>query len=237
MTHVITELVKALAWPLAIIIGASLVYGLVRRGAVQSMSAGKDGVSLQLVESRQEREYFMNRRIAEIDQDLHTEIMARTRDLKKPLLRVVTGAGLCTAALRAIAADLRAPIYQAVDENDFKHKLAAANREGYLKGKLAALKDEYDDLVAEVGYDPCAAGPAAVIAFPPWESVEAGMSRALNGWADKVAEAVSDSCRRKVAVYEEYRPQFESARDKKFTKIVDECIAKNQGYIQALGRG
>lgn len=236
MDRQIIELIQTFAWPSAIMVVGILIYLLIQRGTVSSVSAGKDGISLQLVESRQEREYFMNRRIAQIDQDLHTEIMSRTRALKKPLLRVVNGAGLCTAALRAIAADLRSPIYQAVDENDFKVNMATANREAYLELKLGALKDEYTDLVSEAGTDPCVAGPAAVIVFPEWDSVKPGMVRALELWADRVSDAVVLSCRRKIEVYEEYRPQFQAARDRKFTQIVEDCITKNQGYIEALGR-
>lgn len=230
------ELLKITAWPVAIIVAIIMIYSLIRRGTVSSLTASKDGISLQLVESRQEREYYMNRRIQAIDQDLHTQIMARTRELKKPLLRAVSDASLCSAALRAIAADLRAPIYQAVDENDFKTKLSSSAREDYLDEKLSELQDEYLDLTAEAGADPCAAGPAPVVTWPAWIEVEPGMRQALESWADRVTDAVAGACRQKIEVYKEYLPQFAAAKDKHFAEIVSGCITKNEGYLAELGR-
>jgi hypothetical protein len=234
MDHETTELIKALAWPVAVIITSIFVYIIVKRGGVSSMTAGKDGISLQLVETRQEREYYMNRRIAEIDQDLRAAIMAKTRDLKRPILRAVSGSTLCSAALRAIAADLRAPMYQAVDDNDFKHRLAKANRDKYIETKLYELQEEYKDLTEESESDPCAAGPAAIIFYPQWEEVEPKLRRAVETWVLWIRVAVIEACQKKITVYEEYRPGFAAAKDKKFMEIVDSCIAKNKGYIQEL---
>jgi hypothetical protein len=225
---------NAIAWPVAVIIVSIILFTLVRSGSVQSLTAGKDGVSMQLVESRQEREYYMNRRIAEIDQDLRAAIMSRTRDLKKPILRAVSGSTLCSAALRAIAADLRSPMYQAVDDNDFKHRLSKASRDQYLEKKLAELQDEYADLTTEASGDPCTAGPAAIVFYPPWEEVEPRLRRAVEMWAQWIRDSVIESCQKKIAVYEEYKPGFSAAKDKKFMEIVDSCIAKNKAYIQEL---
>lgn len=235
MDHETTELIKALAWPVAVIFSSLLVFFIVKRGGISSLTAGKDGISLQLVEARQSREYFMNRRINQIDSNLRAAIMAKTRDFKKPILRAVSGTPLCSAALRAIAADLRSSMYQAVDDNDFKKHLAVPYRDTYLAGKLKAMKDEYLDLTEEAGLDPCTIGPAAVITYPPWDEVSPGMREALESWGTWIAEAVIEACREKIEVYAEYRPEFVASNDEKFVKIIDGCIAKNTGYVQALG--
>lgn len=235
MTPETQDLIKTLAWPVAVTISALLVFFIIKRGGISSLTAGKDGISLQLVEARQSREYFMNRRINQIDNDLRAAIMSKTRDFKKPILRAVSGTPLCSAALRAIAADLRSSMYQAVDDNDFKKNLSTAHRDKYLASKLKAMKDEYLDLTEEAGLDPCTIGPSAVIKYPPWDEVAPGMIDALASWGQWIAAAVIEACREKIEVYSEYRPEFEASKDEKFIKIIDGCIAKNTGYIQALG--
>jgi len=225
-----------------LIAAVALVLGLptlrlVRQGRVSGLTAGRDGIKLEMtpLDQRDEARHYMDRRIDEVDADLRLEARDITQMLRKPILKAVSPAGLCTAALRAVAADLRGPIYRAVEENDFKHKLAAENRAAYLGGKLAALEDEYQGLVEEASGDPCIAGPTATIAFPSWSDIEPLMSQMLDAWAQAIASAVSRACERKINIYREYRPQFESARDTRFVGIVDGCIAKNEGYIKALG--
>ncbi len=225
-----------------IIAAVAIVLGLptlrlIRQGRVSGLTAGRDGIKLDMapLDRRDEARYYMDRRIAEIDDGLKVEARDLTQALRKPILRAVVSAGLCTPALRAVAADLRGPMYHAVDENDFKHKLSLQNRGEYIAGKLAALADEYAGLVDETSGDPCAAGPKATITFPTWQSIEPAMSRMLNTWASQIIDAVTRACRRKIAVYEEYRGQFAAAKDDRFVGIVDGCIAKNEEYIKALG--
>ena len=239
MDHETVELIKVIAWPVAIILVGVFVYLLVRRGSVQSFAMSKDGLTMALapMEHRDEARYFMDRRISEIDADLKYSAKAITQALRKPILRAVSGSNLCSAALRAIASDLRGPMYNALDENDFKHRLAIDNREKYITAKMDDLKDEYTDLLEEVSYDPCAAGSDATIHYPPWADVEPRLRKAVDVWTDKIIGEVVDACHRKIGVYKEYRPQFESIKDVRFVQIIDECIAKNQGYIKGLGMG
>lgn len=231
------ELIKSVAWPVAIIIAAVLVFLLIKRGRVQSLGLSKDGglsLALAPIERRDEARYFMDRRIQEIDADLKVETREITQALRKPILAAVAGSGLCTAALRALASDLRGPMYHALDENDFKHRLTISRRAEYIRVKLAEMQQEYADLVEEASCDPCAAGPSATITFPTWGVVQPRLERAIGAWADRITAAVVGACRKKVDVYEEYLPQFQVADDSRFIEIVKGCIAKNRGYIEGL---
>lgn len=216
--------------------GPTLV--LAFRGRLAGITAGKDGVKLDLVtriDARDEAKHYMDERIKAIDDDLKTETRDITQALGRPIRRALSGSGLCTPALNSSAQELRGPVYHAVNENDFKHHLALHSRQTYLDGKLAALADEYAQLVEDVSGDPCAAGPSATITFPTWSQLEPAMSRMLTTWGQEIAEAVIKACRRKIAVYAEYRLQFAAAGDEHYVKVVDECTAKNLGYIAALG--
>lgn len=220
----------------ALVLGVP-VLKLLRSGKIATLAAGKDGLQLNMnaADKRDESRYFMDRRIAEIDDNLKIEARAITQSLRKPILRAVASAGLCTSALRAVAGDLRGPMYQSTDENDFKHRLSLKNRAEYVAQKLAQLRDEYVDLVSEASIDPCAIGPTAIVVFPLWDAIAPDMEKMLNAWTEKIVVAVLAACRKKIAVYEEYKPRFEAAKDEYFSNIVANCIAKNQEYIKGLG--
>lgn len=233
----IIALAQAIGWPLAVIIGIIVLAVLVKHGKIRSLSLSKDGgiaVGMESLETRATLQHYMDKRIIELDDELGTNAKAISTAMRKPILRAVAGSGLCAAALRALAGDLRGPLYHAVDQNDFKTRLATPAREAYLADKVAALRDEYQDLVEEASYDPCTRGPDA-IKFPTWEEAEPAIRRAIESWAASIIQAVVDTCRAKVAVYQEFRPRFEAAGDSYFIKIIDEKIAKNVGYIEALG--
>jgi hypothetical protein len=45
---------------------------------------------------------------------------------------------------------------------------------------------------------------------------------------------VTSASRAKIDIYTECQPQFVAAQDKYFAGVVDECIAKNRRYIEAI---
>jgi len=242
----VNEFLKAIGpimWPLAVLVGIILVFILIMSGRLKKASASKDGgIQLdmnpdekeQRDNARAEADYFMRRRIDEIDESLKTTAKLKTQELRKPILAAVAGTGLCTPALHAIASDLRGPMYLAVDENNFKERLSKGQREEYIEEKIQALQEEYEDLVKETRTDPCAVGPSASIAFPAWPEVEPRLRLAVESWADRITLAVIDACRKKITVYQEYLPAFEDAKDQRFVKITQDCITKNAKYIEDL---
>jgi len=213
---------------------------LIFRGRVRSITVGRDGGKIDLaaeekIDRRDETKHYMDKRIEDVDRELYLEAKDIAQDLRRPITRAIQSAGLCTPALVALAANLRGPIYRATEENDFKHKLASSSRQKYLDGKLDALADEYAALIEESASDPCTAGATPVIKYPAWSDIESAMSRMLDAWATRVTERVISACLKKIGIYSEYRGLFEDASDARYVKIVDDCIAKNQSYIQALG--
>jgi hypothetical protein len=131
-----------------IIIAASvLVLGiptlrLVRLGRVSGLSAGRDGIKLYMtpLDRRDEARYYMDRRIADIDSALKIEARDLTQGLRKPILRAVATAGLCTPALRAVVAGTAT--------DDDKSKLAKIEGEaGRLRARLEELRAEEKDSI------------------------------------------------------------------------------------------
>lgn len=225
-----------------IIAAVALVLGLpilrlIGQGRISSLSGGRDGLKVDMspLDQRDGMKFHMDRSIIDIDEALDAKVKEKTRALRRPLARVVAGAGLCSPAKQSVALGFRDVIDQAVDDNNLRDNLSGAERPRYLGKKLVSLHDEYDDLLEETSGDPCSAGPAATIFFPAWASVEPRLLVVLNSWAEAVAQLIVSACQDKIQVYKEYRPQFESAKREYYVKVCDDCIAKNEGYIKALG--
>lgn len=235
------ETVTQIAWPVVVALGIFFVFLLMRKGLVRKMGVSKEGgISFEMgdvddrVDKRDGTKHYMDERIAEIDDRLYADIKARTRALRRPLMRAIDGNGLCSAARNALGFCLRDPLDQAVDYNNLKVKLAVSNRSGYYREKLNELRDEYSDMVEESKADPCTAGPDAIITFHPWAYVEPGLLSILEMWGRSIAILIVQACEAKISVYEEYRPEFEAGGLKYLVKVCDDCIEKNRRYISAL---
>jgi hypothetical protein len=229
----------ALAWPFVVLVGLVVVASLIRRGRVQSLGLSKDGgLSLALApidaraDRRDEYSYERDRKIKEIDDQLHSDIKARTRAMRRPLMRAVNDR-LCSAAKNATGLSLRDPLDQAVDDNNLKDKLSSAKRATYFAEKLEILHEEYEDLLESAEHDPCA-GAEALIAYLPWEEVAPKLLALIETWGASVAVIIITACEEKIKVYETSRKRFLDNKIAYQVKVCDECIAKNKGYIDAL---
>ena len=230
----ILDLVKSTAWPLAIMVVAILLYGLVRRGMVSSVSATKDGIVLGLtpVDQRESYRHAMDKRILAVDNALYLAAKRVTQSLRRTMTGAVATSATCAVSKRAIGADLLEPLFDACDENDFKTHLAAPERRVYLDQKMTAIRDYYEDLsdATSIG---CSVDDGEND-LPPWEAAEPKIRTVVEAWADRIADAVEQACKAKIDIYTECRPQFFEAKDKYFVTVVDSCIEKNQKYIAAL---
>ncbi|HOX32042.1 MAG TPA: hypothetical protein PLB91_06905 [Spirochaetales bacterium] len=227
------ETAKVLAWPVVVVVVALVILALSRGGRVRGVSASKEGgvkIDFAPLEARGTTEYYLNRRIQEIDEEIRASATEAVRQLRKPIYRAIAGAGLCSASMRAVAGELSGVMYHAVDENNLKERVARPARADYIAAKLAAMRDEYLDLAAE--REDCPSASQAP--YPPWAEIEESLRSALEAWSETIAGVVAAGCKDKLKAYQEYRPQFEAAGDTKYAAIVDECIAKNQGYIAGL---
>lgn len=228
------EDIKALAWPAVILIGAVLTYITIRRGGVSSISASKDGVVIGMtpVDKRASYQHAMDRRVSEADDQLYRDAKRATKGARRAMALAVSGQGMCSASRESIASKLLDPLYDAVDDNDFKTHLAAAARPGYIEDKMALIRERYEEAAADAAmWCPVDDGSQDL---RPWSEIEAAVAKAVERWADQVAAAVERACESKLAVYAEYRPQFEAAKDSYMVGVIDGCAEKNRGYVAGL---
>lgn len=224
--------IQVMAWPVAIVIGSILIFVLVFSGKIKGLSASKEGgikleTAVETINSRSKTKYSMDRRIAEIDSDTAARERKEVGKLRTAIIEAIAGAGLCTSLAGDRAGELRRVIYEAVEENNLKENLAQGKIDAYLAGKLAEIKEEFTAPAV-----PCPAGQPGV--FVPWEDAAPKLKAILAQWAAATIAVLLDASEKKIAIYQEYRGLFEESHDGDFLSVVDDCISKNQGYIDGL---
>lgn len=227
----IIELVKASGVIIGLIIGGIVLIGILRKGVLKSITAGKDGLSLQLsdeLENRSEAEYYVNRRIEEIDRLTHSELLQSVRDLRKPIMRAVKKFGVCTVGVRAFIADIRSPIYRSVDKNDLKNILSNNNLQAYLDKKIIEMENEFEEILECFQDELCGTSKHE----NAWSEVESEMQAILKSWTDTARTLLIICSQKKIAVYEENIGLRK--KEDVYRKILEQCKEKNENYIRGL---
>ncbi len=227
-------LIEVGGWPLAAMVIAVVAYLVIRRGGVSSISATKDGLLIGMapVDTRASFQHAMDKRIAAADDQLYRDAKRATKAARRAMELAVNGHGLCASSRESVASKMLDPLFDAVDDNDFKTHLAAAARQDYLEDKLALTKERYEEARADAAaWCPAEGGTQALM---PWVNVESQVSAVLDRWADQVSAAVERACSAKLEIYAECRPQFDSAKDAYMVGVIDACVERNRGYIAGL---
>ena len=208
------------------------VLRMIRKGQISSLGISKDGAKLEMnkIEKRDETRYYRDRRIAEVDAWLDLAAREITRDRKKVIQRFIAGSTICGPATRAVTSDLLYTLYDAVNRNDFKHNLSLKVRSSYKSEKMDAIEAEYSDFNDSVSVSPCSDKSDPTV-MPTWAILSPKLDKMLDGWMDDTRDKVIEACKKKIAIYSEYKDGYEGNE----LKIVENCIAKNEEYIKNLG--
>lgn len=227
----IIELIKASSIIIGFIVGGIILIGILKKGVLKSITAGKDGLSLHLsdeLENRSEAEYYVNRRIEEIDRLTHSELLQSVRDLRKPIMRAIKKIGVCTVGIRAFIADIRSPIYRSVDKNDLKNILSNNNLQAYLEKKIIEIENEFIDILDCFQDEFCENKKID----NAWKAVEQDIKEILKTWTDTARALLVICSQKKITVYEENI----GLRKKEdiYRSILQQCKEKNEQYIRGL---
>ena len=208
---------------------------LIRLGKIKGLSAGKDGIKLDMapVDKRANTQHALDKRITGIDDDLEFANYKITSTAGKDITRMFIRDSNCMPTAHMMATDMKNVLYQALRENSFKDKLSKDTREAYVADKLESMKTVYDDMVFALSKEECTVDRTKFV-FPDYSVVEKPLREVVLYWADMIRQEVTRACEKKIETYEEFKAVFMQADDKYFQAVVEDCIAKNKGYIENL---
>jgi len=230
----ITLLKTIIISSVALILGFPLLR-MIASGKIAGLTASKDGIKLDMtaINTRTENKYYLDKRINEIDEHTQLETYRVTHKMTKKLTRIFIDKTYCSSTMIALVNELKNPLYESLRENNFKEKLTLKNKSMFIANKINELQEAFDDFSAAIASEPCAIDKKLSL-LPQWEDIKLDLISCLSEWSDNISIIIQEASASKIETYKEYKTVFQKSKDEKFMQILDECIAKNEGYIRAL---
>lgn len=208
---------------------------LLRKGNISSLSASKEGIKVDLtpVNKRDETNYFLTKRINEIDKQLEYHCYKITSTYNKKITFLFLNKQTCFSTISSLANELKSTLYQALRENNFKEKLSKDNIDDYLIDKLQDMKHNFIETSTFLSNEDCVINRNIIM--PDFTEKEPILKEIIKNWSDEIRNAVITACNKKIETYNEYITIFNSNGDKYFIQVINDCIQKNKNYITDLG--
>ena len=121
---------------------------------------------------------------------------------------------------------MKEPLLAFVSENHFTKELTEAGYDSYRTKVIAALRDTYYDIVCDAKQMQCD------IVLPDWEIAKDAYIELIDSWLYMAVKEVLKTCKRKLIAYEEILKIVD--KNKNWKAVVENCISKNQSYIEFL---
>jgi len=206
-----------------IILVAVVFFILVKKLGVSSLG------SIKIEQRNLSTEYKMNEETREADDICLKQIRYETSNMKLSFSNVFAELKICTLARVAISSSIRYPLYESVANNHFTTELMPENFKEYRERIIGMIKDEYVSLSSVSKDLQCNKEP-----LPKWDEISQHLTDRIDQWIKKVSREVMITCKKKIAIYQNYLPIFTGMKDEWRVDIVRNCIEKNERYIVVL---
>jgi len=174
-------------------------------------------------------EYKMNEETREADDVCLKQIRQATNNMKLSISNIFAELKICTLARVAISSAIRFPLYESVANNHFTTELMPENFREYRDRIITLIKEEYTSLSAVSKDIQCNKEP-----LPTWDQISQQLTDRIDQWIKNISREVMITCKKKIAIYQNYQPSFQELKDEWRMDIVKKCIEKNEKYIAVL---
>jgi hypothetical protein len=164
------------------------------------------------------------------DDAMKTRMRQFTNTMANRILDAFGEYHLCAMTKRALAAAIRFPLYESVNNNHFTKELMPDRFDNYRQRILDQIREEYTGVFLVFDDFSCTKGDKV----PSWATASVLIEQLLDTWLKNTCIAQQDCSQEKADTYTKYRAGFAESDDEYRTKIADECIAKNERYITEL---
>jgi hypothetical protein len=96
----------------------------------------------------------------------------------------------------------------------------------YRSKLISKIRDRYSDLYERI-HD-------SEILIVSWDEMEQKFVQIVDDWLQDISAMLKETCRDKIEIYTRYKSRFTT--DAYRAKICDDCIAKNEKYIEAIDK-
>jgi len=209
---------------LLIILLAALLFLFVNRlgvrGGIGSLRIGSECAS---------SEYHMNRKIDEIDRECKGNMRRHLGPVKNRVGIALSRVASCAHPRLAISTFITLPLGECISNNHFTTEFQPENYGEYRRRVIALARDEYEGMARADKPRGC---PQQ--ALPEWSEIGAEIEACVVGWLMEAGRETIRACKKKIAVYDEFKRYFEEAKDSFRSGIARKCMDKNERYIVAI---
>ena len=181
--------------------------------------------------------HLMDCEINNLDNKLIDFAIERSRVVRRAMALELKTIG-CHSTRKALASDLRFPLYEVSRKNNFKYNLLPENIKEYVDNLIKKMVYEYQEFAIEREMSWCPVNND--IKCPDIPSLDEllllNKKQLIEDWALPNRNQTIKICKEKIEVYEKYITLFEELGDQVKIKICMQCIEKNKGYIKNLTR-
>lgn len=222
----------------AIVIGAMLIIGMVR-GSIGSVNFTKGEIVFKGRKAKVLRLSTLNKildnQILKLDGEMVDFAITQSDKFRRDLLQLFSKYLKHPSAKRVIAGSIRIPLYNAARRNRFHEALRPSKTKEYLDNLIDEIKLEYADINIEQTDFQCPVHGGNCIEYPAWEAFKDDLRQMLTKqWAFPTREYRIKISQKKIALYEQYIVAYDELGDETRVLITQQCIDKNNKYIEAL---
>jgi hypothetical protein len=205
---------------------------LIRSKSAGKFKLGKGGVTFEIESKSRTNNYYMTRRIQDLDVELKFRCRRITNDLRSKVMQGLSNVdGMCPIVRVSLSSSLRVPLYQSVEENGFKKKFTKNAVHEYLKVLIEEIELDYREFFYLIK-DSCNQEHGTI---PDFDTIQKSIEGLLETfWVKKIVEQIIIICEKKIAAYNDYESLFRDLGDSYMLNVVDTCREKNLKYIEDL---
>ena len=164
------------------------------------------------------------------DDSMKTRLRQFTNSMANRILDSFSDYRMCAMTKRALAAAIRFPLYESVNNNHFTKELMPDRFDNYRQRILDQIREEYTGVLLVFDDFSCAKGDE----LPDWDAAQIRIEQLLDTWLRNTCLAQKECSQEKLDTYQEYQASFKESSDEYRKKIAEDCIAKNERYVTEL---
>jgi len=225
--------------PLSSIIAYGIVIFIVLMMGMMFMKwlltkSGVSSVGTLIIKREQEGQtamYSMNEANKDTDDVMRQRLREGTNSMSNRILELFNAYKLCPMTRRSLAAALRYPLYESINNNHFTKELMPEKYNDYRQRILDQVHEEFVGVYLASKDISC-----SVDSLPDWLHSKRIIEQLIDTWLLNTCRAQKDCSLTKIDTYKKYSETFKENKDDFRNKIIDSCIAKNNHYIEEMAK-
>lgn len=223
-------LANAIVYSVLILAALAIAFLFVRWLLTKSGVTGLGGFKIKKEQQGLTSMHSMDEDNKDSDDAMKTRLRQFTNSMANRILDSFWSYHLCAMTKRALAAAIRFPLYESVNNNHFTKELMPDRFDNYRQRILDQIREEYIGILLVFDDFSCTKGDE----LPAWNTAGTLIEQLLDTWLRNTCIAQIECSQEKIDTYKKYKATFDESEDEYRSKIAEDCLSKNERYTLEL---